>query len=136
MLCDVLVARLARFLIQLPHCEKTDSSEENLMAWCRKSAFETPSQCATFTATSVIGVQLDRAAGRRPQMTTKVCTNSKCPAYAHFVYTVAMRCVLCRCDLMAAAHRNLDAPATGHENTDPGVAAGLSRKSARTHAAR
>jgi hypothetical protein len=35
-------------------------------------------------------------------MTTKVCTNVKCPAYAHFVYTVAMRCVLCRCDLQAA----------------------------------
>lgn len=35
-------------------------------------------------------------------MTTKVCTNVKCPAYAHFVYTVAMRCVLCRCDLQAS----------------------------------
>jgi hypothetical protein len=38
----------------------------------------------------------------RVEMTTKVCTNSNCPAYAHFVYTVAMRCVLCRCDLQAA----------------------------------
>jgi hypothetical protein len=38
----------------------------------------------------------------RLEMTTKVCTNSNCPAYAHFVYTVAMRCVLCRCDLQAA----------------------------------
>jgi hypothetical protein len=36
------------------------------------------------------------------EMTTKVCTNSTCPAYAHFVYTVAMRCVLCRCDLQPA----------------------------------
>jgi hypothetical protein len=35
-------------------------------------------------------------------MTTKVCTNVKCRAYAHFIYTVAMRCVLCRCDLQAA----------------------------------
>jgi hypothetical protein len=35
-------------------------------------------------------------------MTTKACTNIKCPAYAHFVYTVAMRCVLCRWDLRSA----------------------------------
>jgi len=45
-------------------------------------------------------------------MTTKVCTNSKCPAYAHFVYTVAMRCVLCRCDLMAA-QRSLQVAGAG-----------------------
>ena len=38
---------------------------------------------------------------------TKACTNSKCPAYAHFVYTVAMRCVLCRCDLKGS-QRNID----------------------------
>jgi hypothetical protein len=36
------------------------------------------------------------------EMTTKICTNSNCPAFAHFVYTVAMRCVLCRCDLQPA----------------------------------
>jgi hypothetical protein len=41
-------------------------------------------------------------------MLTKACTNSKCPAYAHFVYTVAMRCVLCRWDLKSA-HRSSDA---------------------------
>jgi hypothetical protein len=41
-------------------------------------------------------------------MMTKACTNSKCPAYAHFVYTVAMRCVLCRWDLKSA-HRSSDA---------------------------
>ncbi len=35
-------------------------------------------------------------------MTTKVCANRNCSAYAHFVFTVAMRCVLCRCDLMSA----------------------------------
>jgi hypothetical protein len=35
-------------------------------------------------------------------MTTKVCANNKCPAYAHFVYTLAMRCVLCKWDLKAA----------------------------------
>ena len=35
-------------------------------------------------------------------MMTKACTNHKCPAYAHFVYTVAMRCVLCRWDLKSA----------------------------------
>jgi hypothetical protein len=68
-------------------------------------------------------------------MTTKVCTNGKCPAYAHFVYTVAMRCVLCRCDLQAA-HRNADAPGTRLGNADPSVAAGLSKKSAATHAAK
>jgi hypothetical protein len=46
-------------------------------------------------------------------MTTKACANSKCPAYAHFVYTVAMRCVLCRCDLMAA-QRNAQVICLGH----------------------
>ena len=35
-------------------------------------------------------------------MTTKVCANRNCPAYAHFVFTVAMRCVLCRCDLTSS----------------------------------
>jgi hypothetical protein len=41
-------------------------------------------------------------------MMTKACSNSKCPAYAHFVYTVAMRCVLCRWDLKSA-QRSSDA---------------------------
>jgi hypothetical protein len=45
-------------------------------------------------------------------MITKACTNSKCPAYAHFVYTVAMRCVLCRWDLKSA-HRTSDAVGDG-----------------------
>jgi hypothetical protein len=35
-------------------------------------------------------------------MITKACTNPKCPSYAHLVYTVAMRCVLCRWDLKTA----------------------------------
>ena len=65
-------------------------------------------------------------------MTTKVCTNSNCPAYAHFVYTVAMRCVLCRCDL-AAASRNAEA---GIRHTDASIAEGSSRKSARAQSAR
>ena len=39
-------------------------------------------------------------------MTTKACTNRNCPAYAHFVYTVAMRCVLCRWDLRSAQRSN------------------------------
>ncbi len=43
-------------------------------------------------------------------MTTKVCMNSNCRGYAHFVYTVAMRCVLCRCDLIAA--RSVEAAGT------------------------
>jgi hypothetical protein len=45
-------------------------------------------------------------------MMTKACTNSKCPAYAHFVYTVAMRCVLCRWDLKSA-YRSSDAVGDG-----------------------
>lgn len=32
-------------------------------------------------------------------MMTKACTNSRCAAYAHFIYTLDMRCVLCRWDL-------------------------------------
>jgi hypothetical protein len=59
-------------------------------------------------------------------MTTKVCANSQCPAYAHFVYTLAMRCVLCRCDLMAA-QRNSEVMALGR--TGPSLARGLSMKS-------
>ena len=49
------------------------------------------------------------------KMTNKVCLNSKCPAYAHLVYTVAMRCVLCRCDLQAA-QRNTDESAKQTQN--------------------
>jgi hypothetical protein len=37
-------------------------------------------------------------------MTIKVCSNVGCSAYAHVVYTVAMRCTICRCDLKVA-HR-------------------------------
>jgi hypothetical protein len=68
-------------------------------------------------------------------MTTKVCTNSECPAYAHFVYTVAMRCVLCRCDLMAA-HRNAEATGFGLGGTQPSLAPVTPRKPLRAHAAR
>ena len=32
-------------------------------------------------------------------MNTKICSNRKCPASEHFVYTVDTRCVLCRWDL-------------------------------------
>jgi hypothetical protein len=59
-------------------------------------------------------------------MTTKVCANSQCPAYAHFVYTLAMRCVLCRCDLMAA-QRSSGLMALGR--TGPSLARRLSMKS-------
>jgi hypothetical protein len=45
-------------------------------------------------------------------MTTKVCTNSRCQAYAHFVYTVAMRCVLCRCDLQPAQRAEVNSART------------------------
>jgi hypothetical protein len=65
-------------------------------------------------------------------MMTKACTNSKCPAYAHFVYTVAMRCVLCRWDLKGA-QRSSDAAGDSGGSTASGAA--LSRKSGRTHAA-
>lgn len=34
-------------------------------------------------------------------MITKACTNRKCSAYAHFIYTLDTRCVLCRWDLRA-----------------------------------
>jgi hypothetical protein len=64
------------------------------------------------------------------EMTTKVCTNSNCPAYAHFVYTVVMRCVLCRCDLQAA-QRISEALA---DFSATGTSSARSRKSA-THAA-
>lgn len=64
-------------------------------------------------------------------MTTKVCANSKCPAYAHFVYTVAMRCVLCRCDLQPAQRAEVS-----FGRTDASAVEDHSSKSARTHSAR
>jgi len=67
-------------------------------------------------------------------MLTKACTNSKCPAYAHFVYTVAMRCVLCRWDLKSA-QRISDAVSDGLNAVGPRGAA-VSRKARGTHAAR
>jgi hypothetical protein len=73
-------------------------------------------------------------------MTTKVCMNSNCRGYAHFVYTVAMRCVLCRCDLIAA--RSVEAAGTivptqpnVNPNINPNITSELSRKSARPQAA-
>jgi hypothetical protein len=63
-----------------------------------------------------------RAVTRSIAMTTKVCMNSNCRAYAHFVYTVAMRCVLCRCDLIAA--RTVEVA-----RTQPNLTTELSRKS-------
>jgi hypothetical protein len=65
---------------------------------------------------------------------TKACANINCPAYAHFVYTVAMRCVLCRCDLKTAQRINEAAGdelarARSDETTH-------SRKSGATHAGR
>jgi hypothetical protein len=35
-------------------------------------------------------------------MTAKICTNSNCRAQAHLVYTMATRCIFCRCDLQPA----------------------------------
>ena len=71
----------------------------------------------------------------RVKMTTKVCTNSKCPAYAHFVYTVAMRCVLCRCDLVAA-QRNTEVASTAVARPHQRITSGLSRKAGGAHAVR
>ena len=68
-------------------------------------------------------------------MTTKVCPNSKCPAYAHFVYTVAMRCVLCRCDLMPP-QRNAETAGTALSRIDASTSPRLSKRSAGTYAAR
>ena len=66
--------------------------------------------------------------------------NSNCRGYAHFVYTVAMRCVLCRCDLIAA--RSVEAAGTiaptqpnVNPNINPNITSELSRKSARPKAA-
>jgi hypothetical protein len=67
-------------------------------------------------------------------MMTKACTNSKCPAYAHFVYTVAMRCVLCRWDLKSA-QRISDAVGDGLHSSST-IQPAPSRKVHRTHAAR
>ena len=64
-------------------------------------------------------------------MMTKACTNSKCPAYAHFVYTVAMRCVLCRCDLKGAQRHFEDAVSSGERAT---TATEHPRKPGRAHA--
>jgi hypothetical protein len=63
--------------------------------------------CRAVYRANVTGSLLPRlvrqsAQAELPNMTTKVCANRNCPAYAHFVYTVAMRCVLCRWDLKAA----------------------------------
>ncbi|MFZ0437663.1 MAG: hypothetical protein WCA76_11010 [Candidatus Sulfotelmatobacter sp.] len=66
-------------------------------------------------------------------MITKACTNSKCPAYAHFVYTVAMRCVLCRWDLKSAQRIN-DALGEVHNSADTSGTAS-SRKARARHAA-
>lgn len=71
-----------------------------------------------------------RAVTLSSAMTTKVCMNSNCRAYAHFVYTVAMRCVLCRCDLIAA--RSVEAASTP-ASTRPNIT--LSTKSARPQVA-
>jgi hypothetical protein len=64
-------------------------------------------------------------------MKTKACSNVKCPAYAHFVYTVAMRCVLCRWDLKSA-HRISDAVADGFHGE---TGSALGRKIGGSHAA-
>ena len=68
-------------------------------------------------------------------MITKVCTNSKCPSYAHFVYTVAMRCVICRCDLKSA-QRISKAANPGLARKSSRGTKGLSLHSKRTHDAR
>ena len=60
-------------------------------------------------------------------MTTKVCTNSKCPAYAHFVYSVEMRCVHCKWDLKAAQRSREGAGMGG------AVVSAASKKAGGTH---
>jgi hypothetical protein len=65
-------------------------------------------------------------------MMTKACTNNKCPAYAHFVYTVAMRCVLCRCDLKGA-QRNIEDVGLGRATSSD---AEVSRNPRKAHAVR
>ena len=65
-------------------------------------------------------------------MMTKACTNSKCPAYAHFVYTVATRCVLCRCDLMTP-HRTADAAVAEPDAVNRKSSARITRRDAPVH---
>ncbi|MGA9510001.1 MAG: hypothetical protein WBV55_15395 [Candidatus Sulfotelmatobacter sp.] len=67
-------------------------------------------------------------------MMTKACTNGKCRAYAHFVFTVAMRCVLCRCDLKSA-QRISESTSDGLHNKSASENV-VSRHPARAHAAR
>jgi hypothetical protein len=82
-----------------------------------------------------LGARLDASPATRVKMTTKVCLNSKCPAYAHLVYTVAMRCVLCRCDLLAA-QRNAEAAEASLARPDQSITSALSRKAGRAPAIR
>ncbi len=69
-------------------------------------------------------------------MATKVCTNNKCPAYAHFVYTLAMRCVLCKWDLMAAQRSGEGRRFASVGRVASSALSAVSRKSGGAHAAR
>ena len=89
--------------------------------------------CATFTAT----LSGRNSTGSEPsnfEMITKVCSNTKCPGYAHFVYTVAMRCVICRCDLKSA-QRISEAANSGRGRKNSRGVTGRSLHSKRTRAA-
>jgi len=60
-------------------------------------------------------------------ITTRVCTNGKCPAYARVIYTGATRCDFCRWDLKAA-QRNITPAATDTgQSAEPRAAALPSR---------
>jgi hypothetical protein len=57
-------------------------------------------------------------------MTTKVCVNNNCPGYGHFVFTVAMRCYFCHCDLSVAQRNARMAEAPRHAVRLPQKVAG------------
>jgi len=85
---------------------------------------------ANFTGSLLPRLVRQSARAELSNMTTKVCTNRNCPAYAHFVYTVAMRCVLCRWDLKAAQTARAGLGGTNASVGEP------AKRSAGTHASR
>ena len=49
----------------------------------------------------------------------RTCTNKKCVAYGHIVYSVTTRCPLCKCDLRATLPASEITALSKHENRLP-----------------
>ena len=49
----------------------------------------------------------------------RTCTNKKCLAYGHIVYSVMTRCPLCKCDLRATLPASEIAVLSKHEDRLP-----------------